>query len=123
MVWSRGEESQACLRSQAALLRNEIALVRHDVVQARWLDAPRGTVVFEFSKDLEGLDHHEASVSDAEMCNQRPSNKEKAEIQMKMKIRTERPNICRWLNQEYPKHFKSLTYAAKAVHKKLWASQ
>lgn len=79
MVWSRGEESQACLRSQAALLRNEIALVRHDVVQARWLDAPRGTVVFEFSKDLEGLDRHEASVSDAEVCNQRPSNTEKAE--------------------------------------------
>ena len=29
--------------------------------------------------DLEGLDHHEASVSGAEMCNQRPSNTEKAE--------------------------------------------
>lgn len=39
--------------------------------------------------------------------------------QMKMKIGRERPNICRWLNQEYPKQLKSLTYAAKSSPSKM----
>jgi hypothetical protein len=117
------------LQSEAAQLRNEIELVRHRhaVEQTRWLDARSrhtGELLSSNSvrssiglsdTDLESLDHHEASVSGAETSNQ--SQTERRQLtQMRMKIGMKRTivraNICRWLSQEYPKKFKSLTYVA-----------
>lgn len=80
------------LQSQAAQLRNEIELVRHRhaVEQTRWFDSGgrhTGKLLSSNSvrssigvidTDLESLDHHEASISGAEMSNQ-SANREKAD--------------------------------------------